>query len=249
MPKLARDAAVVDGKAESSQTGTSPWPACMTERRNGVWADFCFSRFRPSPSARTTQTRVGRRQVQRVLEAGDAQAGGGAGEHLGDGAPPVGRGAGSAVQAGRVPALRSGAAGRVGSVLGPASQRWWPRLRRLPNTPIRGRGAAALAGMRHRGSGSGVHRAQGPGKEFGVLDRLQAVGLGADAQDDVLLGDGAAVAVVGLALRVAAAGRAHVQALAAGPGDGQGQLADRVGGLVVLRLGVDVAEHHGADLR
>ncbi len=57
VPKLARAAAVVDGNAESSQTGTSPCPACITERRKGVWADFCFSRFRPRPSASTTHTR------------------------------------------------------------------------------------------------------------------------------------------------------------------------------------------------
>lgn len=81
------------------------------------------------------------------------------------------------------------------------------------------------------GWGSGVHRAKGTGKKLGVLDRLQAVRFGADAQDDVLLGNGAAVAVVGLALRVAAARRTHVQALAAGPGDGQGDLADGSEGL------------------
>ena len=103
--------------------------------------------------------------------------------------------------------------------------------------------------MQDRRGGSGVDGPQGTGEELGVLDGLQPVGFRADPQHDVLLGDGAAVAVVRLALRVAAAGRTHVQPLAAGPGDGQGQFAHGIGGLVVLRLGVHVAEDHRADLR
>jgi hypothetical protein len=67
VPKLDKAAAVVEGNAESTQTGTSPCPAWITDRRNGVWADFCFRRFRPSPSARTTHTREARGRP-RVLE-------------------------------------------------------------------------------------------------------------------------------------------------------------------------------------
>jgi hypothetical protein len=57
VPRLAKEAAVVLGKAESIHCGTLLWPAAMTERRNGVWEAFCLSRLLPKPSASTTQTR------------------------------------------------------------------------------------------------------------------------------------------------------------------------------------------------
>jgi hypothetical protein len=105
-----------------------------------------------------------------------------------------------------------------------------------------------LAGVQQRGGGPGVDGPQGAGKEFGVLDSLGAVRFGADPQDTVFLGDGAAVAVIGLALRIPAARGPHVQALAAGPGNGQGDFPHRIRRLVVLRLGIHVAQDNGADL-
>src|SRR4051812_36954677 len=109
-------------------------------------------------------------------------------------------------------------------------------------------GRKAGPDVRDRGRGASVHRPQGTGEEFSVLYGLQAVRLRTDPQDDVFLRDGAAVSMVGLALRVTTGGRTHVEALAAGPCDGQRQFADRVGGFVVLRLRVNVAQDHRADL-
>src|SRR5438067_1847157 len=57
VPRLAKDDAVVEGKAESSQAGTAPCPEAAMDLTNGVWAAFCLRRLRPRPSASTTHTR------------------------------------------------------------------------------------------------------------------------------------------------------------------------------------------------
>jgi hypothetical protein len=101
-----------------------------------------------------------------------------------------------------------------------------------------------------RGSGrSGIYGSQGTGKKLCVLDGLQPVGFGADPKDNVLLGNGSAVAVIGFALRISTAGRPDVEALAPGPGNRESYLPDGIRRLVVLWLGVHVAEHDRADLR
>src|SRR5919205_70128 len=252
VPRLAREAAVVEGKAASSHTGTAPWPCWIMPRRKGVCAVFCLSRPRPSPSARTTHTRLACGRPSAFSKPGTPILAAALPSTSATERRPYAGAAGRPPTAGPGSVVRTAETGNAG----PEEWLSWSCISALvPAAEPAGKNAHAgtrVGGRRrmpHRRGRPGVHRTQGTGKKLGVLDSLQAVGLGADPQDDVLLGNGAAVAVVGLTLRIAAARRTHVQALATGPGDGQGDLADRVRRLVVLRLGVHVAQHHRPDLR
>ena len=92
VPKLARDAAVVDGNAESSDTGTWPWPACMDRAQERGVGALLLQQVPAQPVGQHHAHAFGGRKVQFVLEPRDTQAGRGAGEHLGDGTVPERRG-------------------------------------------------------------------------------------------------------------------------------------------------------------
>src|SRR5688572_22667154 len=243
VPRLASEAAVVEGNAESSHTGTSPWPCCRTPRRNGVCADFCFSRPRPRPSARTTQIRLAAGSPSRFSKPSTPMLAAALPSTSATDRRPYAGAGGSADDAEGVEGMTGAERSWSGpiSALVPAAETVGENAH--PGTRL-GRAASVRDGSR----GTGVHCPERAGKKLGVLHGLQPVRFGGDAQDDVLLGDGAAVAVVCLALRVTAAGRAHLEPLAARPRDGQSDFPDRVRGLVVLRLGVHVAQHHRPDL-
>ena len=103
-----------------------------------------------------------------------------------------------------------------------------PRLRDDRRHQV-GQGVAAVLGCgqaRARSPGAtGCGRGQRPGEVQRAAQRLLAVGVGGDPQRDVVGAGRAGVAVVGVAVRVGAAGRLQVEAADPAPADGQRQLA------------------------
>src|SRR5680860_1476851 len=75
-------------------------------------------------------------------------------------------------------------------------------------------------------------RRQRSSERHGLRQRGLAVGIGTDPQPDVVSGDGPLIAVVGLAARVAAGRRHHVDPADRTPAKGQGELASQRAGHV-----------------
>ena len=92
VPKLARDAAVVDGNAESSDTGTLALAGLQDRAQERGVGGLLLQQVAAQPVGQHHADALGGRQVQFVVESRDAQAGGGAGQDLGDGAVSERRG-------------------------------------------------------------------------------------------------------------------------------------------------------------